>query len=77
MLYGLGTLTKRQKTGQEESEMKILRFSLGWTWMDKFMNAIIRGTVQVEPLEDKVREDRLHRDLDMCRGGAVGMFACL
>ncbi|XP_062865903.1 uncharacterized protein LOC134328668 [Trichomycterus rosablanca] len=61
MLYGLETvaLTKRQEKELEVAEMKMLRFSLGVTRMDKVRNEIIRGTAQVKQLGDKVREARL------------------
>ena len=46
MLYGLETvaLTKRQEAEMEVAELKMLRFSLGVTRMDKFRNEYIRGT---------------------------------
>ena len=49
MLYGLETvaLTKRQKAEMEVAELKMLRFSLGVTRMDKIRNEYIRGTAQV------------------------------
>lgn len=39
--------------------MKTSRISLGLTDMNDIRNEIIRGTTQVEPLEEKVREARL------------------
>ena len=55
MLYGLETvaLTKRQEAEMEVAELKMLRFSLGVTRMDKIRNEYIRGTAQVESLERK------------------------
>ena len=49
MLYGLETvaLTKRREAKMEVAELKMLRFSLGVTRMDKIRNAYIRGTAQV------------------------------
>ena len=59
MLYGLETvaLTKRQE--MEVAELKMLRFSLGVTRMDKIRNEYIRGTAQVGKFGDKTREARL------------------
>ena len=49
MLYGLemAALTKRQEAEMEVAELKMLRFSLGVTTMDKIRNEYIRGTAQV------------------------------
>ena len=46
MLYVLETvaLTKRQEAEMEVAELKMLRFSLGVTRMDKIRNEYIRGT---------------------------------
>ena len=59
MLYGLETaaLTKRQE--MEVAELKMLRFSLGVTRMDKIRNDYIRGTAQVGRFGEKTREARL------------------
>ena len=48
MLYGLETvaLTKRQEAEMEVAELKMLRFSLGVTRMDKISNEYIRGTAR-------------------------------
>ena len=45
MLYGLETvaLTKRQEAEMEVAELKMLRFSLGVTIMDKIRNEYISG----------------------------------
>ena len=45
MLYGLETvaLTKRQETELEIAEIKMLRFSLGVTTLDKIKNEFIHG----------------------------------
>ena len=61
LLYGLETvaLTKRQEAELEVAELKMLRFSLGVTRMDRIRNENIRGTAQVGKLGDKVREIRL------------------
>ncbi|KAI5623886.1 hypothetical protein C0J50_16567 [Silurus asotus] len=61
MLYGLETvaLSKRQEVELEVAELKMLRFSLGVTRMDKIRNEFIRGTAHVGCFGDKVREARL------------------
>ena len=61
MLYGLETvaLTKRQEAEMEVAELKMLRFSLGVTRMDKIRNECIRGTAQVGKFGEKTREARL------------------
>ncbi|KAI5615975.1 hypothetical protein C0J50_8706, partial [Silurus asotus] len=61
MLYGLETvsLSKRQEVELEVAELKMLRFSLGVTSMDKIRNEFIRGTAHVRCFGDKVREARL------------------
>ena len=55
MLYGLetGALTKRQEAEIEVAELKMLRFSLGVSRMDKVSNEYIRGTAQVGRFEEK------------------------
>ncbi|KAI5628469.1 receptor tyrosine-protein kinase erbB-3 precursor [Silurus asotus] len=61
MLYGLETvaLSKRQVAKLEVAELKMLRFSLGVTTMNKIRNEFIRGTAHVRCFGDKVREARL------------------
>ena len=61
MLYRLETvaLTKRQEAEMEIAELKMLRFSLGVTRMDKIRNEYIRGTAQVGRFGEKTREARL------------------
>ncbi|KAK3545752.1 hypothetical protein QTP70_011318 [Hemibagrus guttatus] len=61
MLYGLETvsLRKRQESELEVAELKMLRFSLGVTRLDRISNEYIRGTAHVGRLGDKVREARL------------------
>ncbi|KAI5085143.1 hypothetical protein C0J45_23845, partial [Silurus meridionalis] len=61
MLYGLETvaLSKRQEAELEVAELKMLRFSLGLTRMDRFRNEFIRRTAHVGCFGDKVREVRL------------------
>ena len=73
MMYGLETvaLTKRQEAELEVAEMKMLRFELGVTRMDKIRNSFIRGSLHVASIRHKVREARLRwyghvkrRDMD-------------
>ncbi|KAK3557429.1 hypothetical protein QTP70_026629, partial [Hemibagrus guttatus] len=61
MLYGLETvsLRKRQESELEVAELKMLRFSLGVTRLDRIRNEYIRGTAHAGRLGDKVREARL------------------
>ncbi|KAK3568487.1 hypothetical protein QTP86_008540 [Hemibagrus guttatus] len=61
MMYGLETvsLRKRQESELEVAELKMLRFSLGVTRLDRIRNEYIRGTTHVGRLGDKVREARL------------------
>ncbi|KAK3535793.1 hypothetical protein QTP70_021102, partial [Hemibagrus guttatus] len=61
MLYGLETvsLRKKQESELEVAELKMLRFSLGVTRLDRIRNEYIRGTAHVGCLGDKVREARL------------------
>ncbi|XP_063875044.1 uncharacterized protein LOC135108200 [Scylla paramamosain] len=61
MLYGMETvpLTKKQEAELEVAELKMLRFALGVTRMDKIRNDYIRGTTNVRRFGDKAREARL------------------
>ena len=61
MLYGLETvaLTKRREAEMEVAELKMLRFSLGVTRIDKIRNEYIRGTAQVGTFGEKTREAML------------------
>ncbi|KAK3513451.1 hypothetical protein QTP70_015450, partial [Hemibagrus guttatus] len=61
MLYGLETvsLRKRKESELEVAELKMLRFSLGVTRLDRIRNEYIRGTAHVGRLGDKVREAKL------------------
>ncbi|KAK3574608.1 hypothetical protein QTP86_011520 [Hemibagrus guttatus] len=61
MLYGLETvsLRKRQESELEVAELKMLRFSLGVTRLDRIRNEYIRETAHVGRLGDKIREIRL------------------
>ncbi|KAK3514234.1 hypothetical protein QTP70_010408 [Hemibagrus guttatus] len=60
MLYDLETvsLRKRQESELEVAELKMLRFSLGVTRLDRIRNEYIRGTAHVGRLGDKAREAR-------------------
>ena len=61
MLYGIEalTVTERQESKMEVAEMKMLRFSLGKTRMDKIRNEDIRKIMGVDELGRKLREIRL------------------
>ncbi|KAF7710422.1 hypothetical protein C0J45_1609, partial [Silurus meridionalis] len=61
LLYGLETvaLNKRQEVELEVAELKMLRFLLGVTRIDRIRNKFIRGTVHVGRFGDNVREARL------------------
>ncbi|KAK3554237.1 hypothetical protein QTP70_020097 [Hemibagrus guttatus] len=61
MLFGLEivSLRKRQESELEVAELKMLRFSLGVTRLDRIRNEYIRGTAHVGRFRDKVREARL------------------
>ncbi|KAL7870356.1 hypothetical protein SRHO_G00078530 [Serrasalmus rhombeus] len=50
---------KKQEAELEVAEMKMLRFSLGVTRLDKIRNEQIRRTVKMEQFGDKAREARL------------------
>ena len=52
-------LTKRQEAEMEVAELKMLRFALRVTRMDKIRNEYIRGTAQVGRFGEKTREARL------------------
>ena len=61
MLYGMETVavTKGLERKIEVPEMKMLRFSLRKTRLDRIENAVIRGRVKVGELVGKVKESRL------------------
>ena len=71
MLYGLDTvaLTKRQEAEMEVAELKMLRFSLGVTRMDKIRNEYIRGTAQVGKFGEKIRDG-----MDTYGGNMMGII---
>ena len=61
MVYGLETVavTKKQVEEMEVAEIKMLRFAMGVTRKDKIRSEHIRGTVNVEQSEMKMKEGRL------------------
>ena len=61
MMYGLETvgLTGGQEAKLEVAELRMLRFALGVTILDRIRNEFIRGTAKVRRLGDKLRETRL------------------
>ncbi|XP_063615413.1 uncharacterized protein LOC134788453 [Penaeus indicus] len=61
MIYGMETVavTKVQEERMQVAEMKMLRWSLGLTIMDKVSNETIRERVQVGELKKKLSETRL------------------
>ena len=61
LMYGLEALalSRRQEAELEVAQMRMLRFALGVTKLDRIRNGPIRGTAHVRKLEDKVREARL------------------
>ncbi|XP_047502966.1 uncharacterized protein LOC125048346 [Penaeus chinensis] len=61
MLYGMEAVavTKGQERKMEVAEMRMLRFSLGKTRLDRVRNSTIRETMGVGELEKKLRECRL------------------
>ena len=61
ILYGLeaAALTKKQEAELEVAEMRMLRFSLGVTRVDKIRNEFVRGSAHVARFGNKVREARL------------------
>ena len=60
-MYRLETvsLNKKQKVKLEAAEIKMVRYSLGVTKLDKIKNKVIRKTVQAGQLHDKLRESRV------------------
>ena len=61
MLYGMEAVavTKAQEKKMEVAEMRMLRFSVGKTRMDRVRNEVIRTTLKVGELSGKLRETRL------------------
>ena len=69
MLYDMETvaMTKRQERKIEVAEMKILRFLLGVTRVNRRRNEEIRERLGVTELEAKLRETRLRWMGHVCR----------
>lgn len=65
-------LTKRQETGMEVAELKMLRFTLGLTRLDKNKNKFIRGKCMYAASARRL-EMRGWGGEGMSRGGAMGM----
>ena len=63
MMSDLETLAigRRQEAQLEVAELKMLRFSLGVTRMDRIRTEVIRGTMQTGRLGEKPREARLRQ----------------
>ena len=61
MLYSLEAvaLTRRQEMELEVAELRILRFSLGVTRLDRIRNGYIRGIAHVGRFGEKLRGARL------------------
>ena len=61
MMYGLETVavTKRHEAELEVAELKMLRFAMGVTRLDKIRNEYIRGMAHIDWFECKLRELRL------------------
>ena len=61
MMYGLKKLAigRRQEAELEVAKLKMLRFSLGVTRIDRIKNVVIRGTRQTGRLGEKAKEVRL------------------
>ena len=65
MLYGLETvaLTKRQEADMEVAELKMLRFSLGVTRMDKIRNEWYPDRIPQDKIpQDKIPTDKIPQD---------------
>ena len=61
MMYGLETvaLTKKQESDLDVVEMRMLRWSLGWTRKDRIRNDKVRRISQVNPMSVRTRQSRL------------------
>ena len=61
ILYGMEAVevTKGQERKMDVKEMRVLRFALGKTGMDKIQNGTIRETTGVDEIVNKLRECRL------------------
>ena len=43
------------------AEMRMLRWMCGKTWRDRVMNECIHKMLEIVPIGDKMRENRLHQ----------------
>lgn len=61
MLYGAKcwATNKQQVHKMSVAEMRMLRWMSGKTKKDKIMNEFIRGSLEVAPIGDKMRESQL------------------
>jgi len=61
VLYGLECwpLKKTQVQRLKVTEMRMLRWMCGYSRLDKIRNGVIRNSVGVAPIDDKLRESRL------------------
>ena len=61
MLYRMETVavTERQAGKMEVAELKMVKWALGMTRMDKIRNEYVRGTAKIAKLGDKLRDERL------------------
>ena len=61
MMYGLETVavTKRHEAELEVAELKMLKFAMGVTRLEKIRNEYIRGTAHIDWFRCKLRELRL------------------
>ena len=75
MLYGMEAvaMTKSQERKMEVAEMKMLRFPLGVTRVNRLRNEEIRERLGVTELEANLREARL-RWMSMCTEGRTTML---
>lgn len=60
-MYGLETaaIRKKEESELEVAEMKMQRFEFGLTRMDMIRSSLIRDSLHVVPIRNKVREARL------------------
>ena len=61
MLYRMETVavTERQVGEMEVAELKMVRWALGMTIMDKIRNEYVIGSAKIAKLGDKLRDERL------------------
>ena len=63
MMYGLETVavTKRHEAVLEVAELKMLRFAMGVTRLDKIRNEYIRGMAHIDRFGCRLRESKFRR----------------